>query len=193
MHQMVEVAKTIDERGAQAQQSARRLHPALPAPGARVRGADPQGATTGTQLYKADPAGAHKLEKNYKPVYGTLNAIRQRRAQAQQEAYNDNAQRTAAYSRAEFDKFWQQEQARQPDRGRPRHQQRCGAPLQDAWLQRRRDRLDLRRAHAVGPAQGGQVRQDDGEQTFPRAAGAPRRAPAGLRAAHRQRRRALHE
>jgi len=38
-------------------------------------------------------------------VYGTLNAIRQRRVQAQQEAYNANAQRTASYARAEFDKF----------------------------------------------------------------------------------------
>ena len=41
MRQMVEVAKTIDERGAQAQASARGLHRALPEPRAGVPGADP--------------------------------------------------------------------------------------------------------------------------------------------------------
>jgi len=56
-------------------------------------------------LYKQDPAAARQLELNYRQVYGTLNQIRQRRETAQREAYQQSAQQTASYARAEFDKF----------------------------------------------------------------------------------------
>ena len=104
MRQMVEVAKTIDQRGAEAQQ-ARDAYIQLCHNQEQEFAALIPREPDWEQLYKSDPAAAHNLENNYKAVYGTLNAIRQRRAQAQQEAFNANAQRTAAYARAEFDKF----------------------------------------------------------------------------------------
>jgi hypothetical protein len=104
MRQMVEVAKTIDERGAHAAQ-ARDAYIQLCQNQEQEFAALIPKEPDWEQLYKQDPAGAHNLENNYKAVYGTLNAIRQRREQAQREAYNDHAQRTASYARAEFDKF----------------------------------------------------------------------------------------
>jgi hypothetical protein len=104
MRQMVEVAKTIDQRGAEAQQ-ARDAYIQLCQQQEQEFAALIPKEPDWEQLYKQDPAGAHNLENNYKHVYGTLNAIRQRREQAQREAYNDHAQRTASYARAEFDKF----------------------------------------------------------------------------------------
>ena len=106
MRQMVEVAKAIDQRGAEAQGARDGYEP----PNLCQRQEEEFAALIPkepdwNQLYKADPAGAHALENNFKAVYGALNAIRQRRAAAQQEAYRDHAQRTAAYARAEFDKF----------------------------------------------------------------------------------------
>ena len=115
MRQMVEVAKTIDERGAHAQQ-ARDAYIQLCQNQEQEFAALIPKEPDWEQLYKQDPAAAHNLENNYKAVYGTLNAIRQRRAQAQPKRYNDHAQRTASYAQAEFDKFRSQEQARQPDR-----------------------------------------------------------------------------
>ena len=104
MRQMVEVAKTIDQRGAEAQQ-ARDAYIQLCQHQEQEFAALIPKEPDWEQLYKTDPAGAHNLENNYKHVYGTLNAIRQRRMAAQQEAFNDHAQRTASYARAEFDKF----------------------------------------------------------------------------------------
>jgi hypothetical protein len=106
MAQMVEVAKTIDERGAHAQQTREAYIQLCQRQEEEFAALIPK-EPDWDQLYKADPAGAHQLEQNYRSVYGTLNAIRQRRAQAQQEAYNDNARITASYARAEFDKFRQ--------------------------------------------------------------------------------------
>jgi hypothetical protein len=104
MRQMVEVAKTIDERGAQANQ-ARDAYIQLCANQEQEFAALIPKEPDWEQLYRQDPAGAHNLENNYKAVYGTLNAIRQRRMAAEQEAYSANAQRTAAFAQAEFDKF----------------------------------------------------------------------------------------
>jgi len=104
MRQMVEVAKTIDQRGAEAN-LAREAYIQLCQNQEQEFAALIPKEPDWEQLYRQDPAAAHQLETNYKQVYGTLNAIRQRRAQAQQEAFNANAQRTAAYARAEFDKF----------------------------------------------------------------------------------------
>jgi hypothetical protein len=104
MRQMVEVAKTIDQRGAEAQH-ARDAYIQLCTHQEQEFAALIPKEPDWDQLYRQDPAAAHQLESNYKAVYGTLNQIRQRRVQAQQEAYNDNAQRSAAYARAEFDKF----------------------------------------------------------------------------------------
>lgn len=104
MKQMVGVAQAIDQRGAEASQ-ARDAYIQLCAQQevefAALIPKEPDWET----LYKTDPAAAHNLENNYKAVYGTLHGIRQRRAAAQQEAFNDNARRTADYARAEFNKF----------------------------------------------------------------------------------------
>jgi hypothetical protein len=104
MRQMVEVAKTIDQRGAEAQQAREAYIDLCKRQEEEFAALIPK-EPDWEQLYKQDPAAAHNLEKNYKAVYGTLDAIRQRRTAAQQQAYNDNAQRTASYARAEFDKF----------------------------------------------------------------------------------------
>jgi hypothetical protein len=104
MRQMVEVAKTIDHRGAEAQHARDAYIQLCQHQEQEFQALIPK-EPDWDALYKADPAGAHQLEQNYRHVYGTLNNIRQRRVQAQQEAYNDNAQRSAAYARAEFDKF----------------------------------------------------------------------------------------
>jgi hypothetical protein len=104
MRQMVEVAKTIDQRGAEANQAREAYIQLCNNQEQEFQALIPK-EPDWDQLYRQDPAAARQLEQNYKQVYGTLNAIRQRRAQAQQEAYNDNAQRSAAYARAEFDKF----------------------------------------------------------------------------------------
>jgi hypothetical protein len=104
MSQMVEVAKTIDQRGAEAMH-ARDAYVQLCQRQEEEFAALIPKEPDWDQLYRQDPAAAHQLESNYKAVYGTLNQIRQRRAQAQQEAWNDNVQRSAAYARAEFDKF----------------------------------------------------------------------------------------
>jgi hypothetical protein len=104
MRQMVEIARTIDERGAQAQQARDAYINLCQRQEEEVAALIPK-EPDWTQLYKDNPAGAHQLENNFKAVYGTLNAIRQRRAAAEAQAFNDNAQRTASYARAEFDKF----------------------------------------------------------------------------------------
>jgi hypothetical protein len=104
MRQMVEIARTIDERGAQAQASRDAYIQLCQRQEEEFAALIPR-EPDWNQLYKDNPAGAHQLENNYKAVYGALNAIRQRRAAAQAEAFNDNAQRTAAYARAEFDRF----------------------------------------------------------------------------------------
>jgi hypothetical protein len=104
MRQMVEVAKTIDQRGAQAQQ-AREAYIQLCQNQEQEFAALIPKEPDWDALYKQDPAAAHQLEQNYKAVYGTLNSIRQRRAQAQADAYQAHAQQTASYARAEFDKF----------------------------------------------------------------------------------------
>jgi len=106
MRQMVDVAKTIDERGSQAQQ-ARDAYIQLCQQQEQEFAALIPKEPDWDQLYKADPAGAHQLEQNYRHVYGTLNTIRQRREQAQRAAYQQSAQQSAAYARAEFDCFVQ--------------------------------------------------------------------------------------
>ena len=104
MRQMVEVAKTIDERGAQANQ-AREAYIQLCQNQEQEFAALIPKEPDWDALYKSDPAAAHNLENNYRQVYGTLNQIRQRRMAAQQEAFQASAQQTASYARAEFDKF----------------------------------------------------------------------------------------
>ena len=104
MRQMVEVAKTIDQRGAEAAQ-AREAYVQLCQRQEEEFAALIPKEPDWDQLYKQDPAAAHQLEQNYKAVYGTLNQIRQRREHAQREAYQAHAQQTASYARAEFDKF----------------------------------------------------------------------------------------
>jgi hypothetical protein len=104
MRQMVEVAKTIDQRGAEAA-NAREAYIQLCHNQEQEFQALIPKEPDWDALYKQDPAAAHQLESNYKAVYGTLNSIRQRREMAQREAYNDHAQRTASYARAEFDKW----------------------------------------------------------------------------------------
>jgi hypothetical protein len=105
MRQMVEVAKTIDARGAPAENARQAYIQLCHSQEQEFAALIPPEPKDWEALYKADPAGAHALELNYRHVYGTLNAIRQRRAAAQAEAANDNAQRTASYARAEYDKF----------------------------------------------------------------------------------------
>jgi len=105
MRQMVEVAKTIDERGAQAQQAREAYIQLCHNQEAEFAALIPKEPDDWEALYKTDPVGAHNLEKNYKAIYGTLNGIRQRREYAQREAYQAHAQQTASYARAEFDKF----------------------------------------------------------------------------------------
>jgi hypothetical protein len=104
MRQMVEVAKSIDQRGAEAHQ-ARDGYIQLCRNQEQEFAALIPPEPNWEQLYKDNPQAAHQLENNYKAVYGTLNTIRQRRAAAEQEAFNDNARRTADYARAEFNKF----------------------------------------------------------------------------------------
>jgi hypothetical protein len=104
MRQMVEVAKNVDERGAQAQ-AVRDAYINLCQRQEQEFAALIPPEPNWEQLYRDNPGAAHQLESNYKAVYGTLNAIRQRRAAAEQEAFQANAQRAAAYSRAEFDRF----------------------------------------------------------------------------------------
>ena len=104
MKQMVEVAQTIDQRGAEANQ-ARQAYIQLCQNQEQEFAALIPKEPDWDQLYRQDPAAARNLEQNFKQVYGTLNQIRQRREHAQREAYNDNVQRSASYARAEFDKF----------------------------------------------------------------------------------------
>jgi hypothetical protein len=94
MRQMVEVAKTIDERGAHAQQARDAYIQLCQRQEEEFQALIPK-EPDWDALYKADPAGAHQLEQNYRHVYGTLNTIRQ------------SAQQTAQYARAEFDRFVQ--------------------------------------------------------------------------------------
>jgi hypothetical protein len=104
MGRMVEIAKSIDQRGAETQ-AARDAYIQLCQNQEQEFQALIPPEPNWDQLYAQNPAQARALEQNYKAVYGTLNTIRQRRAQAQQEAINDHANRTAGYARAEFDKF----------------------------------------------------------------------------------------
>jgi hypothetical protein len=104
MGRMVEIAKSIDQRGAETQ-AARDAYIQLCNNQEQEFQALIPPEPNWDQLYAQNPQGAHQLQKNYQAVYGTLNTIRQRRAAAQQEAMNDHAQRTAGYARAEFDKF----------------------------------------------------------------------------------------
>jgi hypothetical protein len=104
MRQMVEVAKTIDQRGSEAE-AARQAYIQLCANQEQEFAALIPKEPNWDELYRTNPSAAHQLETNFKAVYGTLNSIRQRRAQAQAEAYQATAQRTASYAQAEFDKF----------------------------------------------------------------------------------------
>jgi hypothetical protein len=104
MGRMVEIAKAIDQRGSETQ-AARDAYIQLCTNQEQEFQALIPPEPNWDQLYQQNPQAAHQLESNYKAVYGTLNTIRQRRAQAQQEAMNDHANRTAGYARAEFDKF----------------------------------------------------------------------------------------
>ena len=106
MAKMVEVAKAIDHRGAEAAQ-ARDAYIALCRNQEQEFAALIPAEPNWDQLYQVNPAGAHALENNYRAVYQTLNNIRQRRYMAEQQALSDNAQRTANYARAEFGKFRQ--------------------------------------------------------------------------------------
>ena len=106
MRQMVDVAKAIDQRGFEAQ-AARDVYIQLCQNQEQEFAALIPKEPDWDALFKADPAGAHQLQKNFQAVYGTLHNIRQRRAAAQAEADNVNAQRTAQYSRSEFTKFCQ--------------------------------------------------------------------------------------
>ena len=84
---------------------ARRLHPALPAPGAGVPRPDPQGAQLGAALQgrpgRRAPA-RKQLQGRLRHPERHPPAARRRRSR---RPINDNAQRTASYARAEFDKF----------------------------------------------------------------------------------------
>jgi hypothetical protein len=104
MNRMVEIAKQVDARAAEAQ-AARDGYIQLCHNQEQEFAALIPPEPNWDQLFATNPQGAHQLQKNYQHVYGTINTIRQRRAQAQQEAMNDHAQRTAGYARAEFDKF----------------------------------------------------------------------------------------
>jgi hypothetical protein len=104
MRQMVEVAKAIDQRAAQAQAQRDAYIQLCRNQEQEFAAVIPQ-EPNWEELYKVNPAQAHQLENNFKAVYGTINAIRQRRAAAEQEQYRESAQRTAAYATAEFDKF----------------------------------------------------------------------------------------
>lgn len=104
MRQMVEVAKTIDQRGAEASHAREAYIQLCQNQEAEFQALIPK-EPDWDALYKADPAGAHQLEQNFRHVYGTLNQIRQRREHAQREAYQQSAQQSASYARAEFDKF----------------------------------------------------------------------------------------
>jgi len=104
MRQMVEVAKTIDQRGAEAQQAREAYIQLCQNQEQEFQAVIPK-EPDWDALYKQDPAAARQLELNYRQVYGTLNQIRQRREYAQREAYQAHAQQTAQYARAEFDKF----------------------------------------------------------------------------------------
>jgi hypothetical protein len=104
MRQMVEVAKTVDHRHAEAAQARDAFIQMCQRQEEEFAALIPK-EPDWEALYKANPQTAHQLENNYKAVYGTLNAIRSRRAQAESQAFQMNAQRTAEYSRAEFDKF----------------------------------------------------------------------------------------
>ena len=86
MRQMVEVAKTIDQRGAEAQQARDAYIQLCQNQEQEFSALIPQ-EPDWDQLYKQDPGAARQLEQNFKAVYGTLNAIRQRRETAQREAY----------------------------------------------------------------------------------------------------------
>ena len=101
---MVEVAKAIDQRAAQAQAQRDAYIQLCRNQEQEFAAVIPQ-EPNWEELYKVNPAQAHQLENNFKAVYGTINAIRQRRAAAEQEQYRESAQRTAAYATAEFDKF----------------------------------------------------------------------------------------
>jgi hypothetical protein len=106
MRQMVEVAKTVDQRHAEAAQARDAFIQMCKQQEEEFAALIPK-EPNWDQLYKENPQGAHQLESNYKAVYGTLNTIRQRRQAAEHEAFTANAQRTAEYSRAEFSKFCQ--------------------------------------------------------------------------------------
>jgi hypothetical protein len=104
MGRMVEIAKSIDQRGAETQ-AARDAYINLCQNQEQEFQALIPPEPNWDQLYQQNPAQARQLELNYKAVYGTLNTIRQRRAAAQQDAINEHAKRTAGYAQAEFDKF----------------------------------------------------------------------------------------
>jgi len=105
VNQMVEVAKAIDARGAEAIQSRDAYINLCRRQEEEFAALIPQEPKNWDELYKNDPASAHNLEKNYRAVYGTLNQIRARRQAAEQEAANDNVRRTTEYARNEFNKF----------------------------------------------------------------------------------------
>ena len=120
MRQMVEVAKTIDQRGVGGPAGARGLHPALPAPGAGVRRADPQGARLGAAL-QARPGRRPHARNNYK---ARLRHAQRHPPAARPGAAGGLQRPRPAHRLLRARRVRQvplQEQARQPDRGRRRH------------------------------------------------------------------------
>ena len=127
MRQMVEVAKTIDQRGAEAQ-AARDAYIQLCQHQEQEFAALIPKEPDWESLYKADPAAAHNLEKNYRAVYGTLNAIRQRRAQAQAGGVQRQRPAHRQLRQSRVRQVPRQEQARRPDRASTRPSATCAAP-----------------------------------------------------------------
>jgi hypothetical protein len=105
MSQMVEVAKAIDARGAEAVQARDAYIQMMRREEEDFRALIPKEPANWDELYKSNPSAAHELEKNFRHVYGTLNGMQQRRAAAEAEAHQDNVRRTAEYARTQFNQF----------------------------------------------------------------------------------------
>jgi hypothetical protein len=103
--QMVEVAKSIDQRGQEAVRERDAYINMCRQQEQEFAALIPQEPKNWDELYRQNPQQAHELEKNYRVVYGTLNTIRSRRQAAEQQAANDTVRRTAEYARSEFDRF----------------------------------------------------------------------------------------
>lgn len=57
------------------------------------------------ELFAKDPQGAHQLQKNFQTIYGKLNALKAKRAEAAQQWQAQHEQRTAEYAKNEFAQF----------------------------------------------------------------------------------------